>query len=1008
MQRNLFCLILLGALLQAFGQQGVASRNPELEQELRYIEMLGELRMPDYAELVLADVERRFPEARATIKVLRIEQQLLQGKFDEVQQIIDAEPDQDAPETWTMRLTMADYLYAFGRYPEALGVYQSFFRKYDGKPPAPLAALYRDSAYKYAQMLLFLERKDEALSAYRDLLKQDLERHVRRQVQFETAELLVRMAKAAPRDSKRHKDLLKEGLQLCEDILWVQDLWFGRGIVLLAHIRVIEGDIEAAQKLIQTYMPQLQNIDEQLMAQGREQGEDFSRLSPLAECRYLMGVMLHDEAKRLLAKGDPTPEIRSQVRDLLVGKRGADGRPAGNGAYQELLNVFVRFPATSWAPDAAQRVEEIEATLEQHQLVRSISANITPEQRLEVARRQFQNARMLFNQQQFENAVDVYLNALRQFPELVPESISALSELARAYIEQWDPNQAETRIHDLYADTVIGYLAERFSQHSSAMTQAGDELRRIADFYEERGHSERRRAVLDLFFNLYAEHPMAAPMLMSTAETAFRAEDYDTALRNYERLAEDYQHSPLSYDAMSRIAEVHRRRSEPELEIKALHAYVERLEARDRPGQPLVTARFQLAQAYRTRNVRKLRSDTPEEVEAANEGLRRTVQLYSDILTMLEDDDARAFQANEEERRRNQTIREASLFGRAYSLSVMTLPEDRVEEFKHRAIEVYEEMLQAFPESEYAPGVLSQIGTLWVTLGDNTKADEALTRLNERFPDSNEARMALYTRGRTLIELGFRGEGVRVLTQMFEDASRYPPHQMLAAGRELLQSREYELALQAFDAAIEGAADQQSISMPATLGRANVLLQQEQHAEAVEVLEGFLKNFPRSMLTIDANLKLSQAASELAVTQAERRDRVRLFNRAIEAMRVVRGTRTEPGELARTDNDIGQILLRKAEAERRHDDAERARTFTLHAIAHWITVIDSANPSLPEVAPHLEESFRQCIPLMLRVNEPGDAAEYAQRYLELFPSGRFVTDVRNWLNEATIALSSAR
>jgi len=31
-----------------------------------------------------------------------------------------------------------------------------------------------------------------------------------------------------------------------------------------------------------------------------------------------------------------------------------------------------------------------------------------------------------------------------------------------------------------------------------------------------------------------------------------------------------------------------------------------------------------------------------------------------------------------------------------------------------------------------------------------------------------------------------------------------------------------------------------------------------------------------------------------------------------------------------------------------------------------------------------------------------DAEEDCQRYLELFPNGRWTTDVRNWLNQARI------
>jgi len=172
------------------------------------------------------------------------------------------------------------------------------------------------------------------------------------------------------------------------------------------------------------------------------------------------------------------------------------------------------------------------------------------------------------------------------------------------------------------------------------------------------------------------------------------------------------------------------------------------------------------------------------------------------------------------------------------------------------------------------------------------------------------------------------------------------------------------------------------------------------------VLDRFLKTFPRSVLTIDANLKLSQAASEHAVSIDEFNARITMFNRAVDAMRTVRSFRTAPAELARTDNDIGRILLRKAEAERRLNNRERETDYIKQTIAHMISVIDSADTTQPEVSPHLEESFFLTVPLMLKLGEYADAKLYAERYLALYPSGRYATDIRNWLNEATNSLST--
>jgi len=998
--------VLIGLALGSYAQQGDLTREQKLDLELRYYDALIKMRMPDYAELVLTDIKRVFPQAESEVERRQLEPLLMQGKFDEVKNVIKAKPDQESETVWAMRLMLADYHYGFGQYPEALGIYQGFFKKYEGKPPAAIAEFYRESSYKYAQMLLFLKMEEEALKAYRNLLAQPLENHVKRQVQFETAELMLKLANKMKEGSPERKKALEDARKASENILWQQDLWFGKGIVLLAHIHVLEGNVEKAQKLISTYLPNLRQIDDALKAEGEAMGEDLSRLSPVAECRYLIGVMMQEEAMKLLDQENPTREDLDKARNYLIGTQGSDGKST-NGAYQELVNVFIRFPATSWAPDAGVRVDDIEATLLKYRMVQSISAQITPAQRAEVARQQFQNARMLFNQQQFENATEVYLNVLRQFPESVPDSILAISELVRCYIELHDPGNAETAINELYADTITGYLAERFCQNKDGMTTAGDELRRIAEVYAERKQEDKRRAVYDLFFSLYSEHAMAAPMLMSFAERSFKAEDWPTALGYYERLANDYTNSPLSFDALSRIAQVYRQEGSITNEIAVLNKHEARLLARERPGQDLVTVRFQTAQATRTIWQSQLRSEDAEEVKAANAGVQQAARLYNEVLKMLDPGEINKYETSATEKARNKTIREGAFFGRAYCMSILTQPADKLNDLKKGAIKTYEDMLKNFPDSEFAPGVLMQIGTLWTTLGEvepesSKKADEAFTRLNDQFPDSTEAKLALFQRAKILIELGFRNQGVTLLKQMFQDTQRYTAAQMLTVGQELLKSRENAMALEAFDIALKGAADNISVRMPALLGKADALMAQDKLAETVALLDEFLKTFQRSVLTIDANLKLSLAASRLAVTLDDRDDRIKMFNKAVDAMKIVRQFRTEPGELAKTDNDIGRILLHKAAAEFRMRDEAREREYTMQAIAHFITVLDSGNPTIPEVVPYLEESYHLAIPLLLKLNEFDDAREYAERYLKTFPSGRYLTDIRNWLNQANI------
>jgi hypothetical protein len=133
------------------------------------------------------------------------------------------------------------------------------------------------------------------------------------------------------------------------------------------------------------------------------------------------------------------------------------------------LNVFIRYPNTSWAPHAGNRFRQVE-TLLKEEFGRTIEAGVTAEQWAEVERAQFREARTLFNQSRFAEAAENYLQVLMLFPER-PTSIPALGELAAAFIEQEQ---------FMLAEAVAGYLAERFNQNAELTVEAGNQVIRIA------------------------------------------------------------------------------------------------------------------------------------------------------------------------------------------------------------------------------------------------------------------------------------------------------------------------------------------------------------------------------------------------------------------------------------------------------------------------------------------------------------------------------------------------
>ena len=346
-------------------------------------------------------------------------------------------------------------------------------------------------------------------------------------------------------------------------------------------------------------MPQLRSIENQLQQLSKETGDDLSRLSPIAEVRFLMGVMMHDEAKAIIEDPEATLKDKKNAADLLA------------KSLQEFVNVYAQYPSTSWAPDALVHSEEIQETLKSKFGVKEIKIEVSEEQRRDIAAKQFANARVLYNQSQYEKAIEAYLVVLNQFPETVPDSIMAISELARSYIEFSDLQKEEEdeEYCKLAAETVTGHLAERFAKAGKeGMTVAGDELRRIAEVYGERQNSAMREATYNLFFTLYPEHSLAANMLMSFAEKKYKDNDFEGAIPYYTTLMESYQKSPVVYTAMLRLADCYAETKNLKAELAVRKEYVARVAAREKPGQALVTGMYMLARMNRNEALTDLRS----------------------------------------------------------------------------------------------------------------------------------------------------------------------------------------------------------------------------------------------------------------------------------------------------------------------------------------------------------------------------------------------------------------
>lgn len=1048
--------------------QGADARREAVKLEVRYVNLLNEAGLAEYADFVLKDVQAKYPEAKAVLKTAALEQTLRLGRFDEAKKAIAAEKDQDAPETWAMRLLMADYLFTRGRYPEAEAIYGGLFKKYGAAPPEAIAEFYAQSCYKFSQMLIFLGREKDAIETYRKLLAiKGLDQGTVRQATFELAQLLVKRAGSEEKEAKAKT--LAEAKGLVNKLFWKLDIWFGRSVALLAHMRVMEGSPDTAQKLVEEYMDQFDEIDAQLERQGAEQGVDLSPLSPVAECRYLIGTILADEADKALAENAKNPPKTPAAREK------AEEKVAGMyyDAYVNLVNVYVNYPSYAWAMEAMDRTEKIAAELDK--LGYEVEAQITPEQRDQIASKQFSTAASLYKQKQYEKSIETYESILRKYPE-TPESVQALLTLAKACTEfagtqNGDPDGAW--FWKARAAAAAGYLADRWSnKRRDEMTAAGDALRELAQYFLERGMPELSEKTLDDFLRLYPRHTMAARTL--AAEAAKRAEadppDWDGAIARYKTLVENYGATEESYRAHRRLADAYAKSGRRDLELDARSNYLARVTANKRPAEEILNADYAYARALRDRTIDELRAATvawdearrgvapaapaadlldsgeapaapgdgdagaeadpvkaaEARLVAANGAVGPVANRYAAIIKKLSDpEQRRKLDTNAEQTKLNSQILLVALYDRAYLLSSLNQPVSALGKYKKAAISTYEAIVKNFPEADTIPMVLLQLGTLYTTLPAETDEERAANAksaskyfdlLAKDHPDSEQAKNALFLQGKALMELGARNEAIAKFREMITSpGGKYSAFQLQSAAKELFAAKEWALAEQGYSAAwAKTGDDDKALRASISIGRAEILFAQGKYVEAAAVLDDFIQKNPRSSRIVEANEMLCRACVQATLGEADSGEREKLFARAIKAARALRAYKRDARGELQVQLQIGSIIEAQAKVEEKFGNADRAMKYRRDAANHYQTQVISADRRNADIRPELESIFAKYVQALVAMETYTDGStvwpdvrDTCGEYLELFPQGRHLSEVRQALSEANVRIATS-
>jgi TolA-binding protein len=1000
--RHVFACVGIGFLACAFSSS--AAYADELSDELKFIDELQRLRMPDIAETVIEETRKRFkpaeyPDVTTQLKVREIQGLLWQGKFAEVQKIVDSIKDKNSEEYWALVLAMADSYYAFQNYAEADKRYIEFFKKVD-KPARGLVSFYRDSAYKYAQMLLYLNRDAEALAAYRYLFKIPLEEGVRRSIEAEVAELILKLAPAEKSKEKRDA-MMKEAEALCDKLLWKQDIWFGKAIVMKAHVYKFQNDVKGAQKLVESYMQQLRIIHDALKAEDPDGTLGQLRMSPMPQCRYLLASLRMDTAMAEAKKPTPNEDV---IKDMLLGERDPQTkqRNSSNGAYSQFINVFARYPESQWAFDAGEKVDAIRKLIKTRYNV-LLKEEIKREDMEKLVQKQFEDAQLTFRQNQFKEAAEKYLAILNKFAE-APRSVSAFGDLAIAYIELGSKDLYNV----LMAEAVTGHLSERFCERPALIREAGDQLRRIAEHYGEMKMENQKRATYTLFFRDYPTHYAAGQLIMSDAEREFAAKNYTAASKRYHDITTIYTNSVYYYSALSRLAQIEKEEGRNLSEIQALELYVSKLTEQGKPSSELISGKFRLADAqreYASLVAKNAFTNAAPEAVAANQAevakwLARAISGLTDITKRLNEAPASYF-LNAEEKKRNEQIKEAATFTRAICLTQIQQPADKLADLRKAAIKAFEAYVKDYPQGKYAPRAQLQIGTLYTILLDVPNSQTAFEKLSRDYPSSDEAKNSIPMLAASLIEMGLRGEGVAKYRQMFATGAKYTDSQFLAAGKALEEAREFDLALQSYEKAATVTKDKTMTAL-ALLGKARTLVGQKRFSDAHKLLTDYTKEYAKLQVVVDANLLLIEVASELGKAEKDNQERKNLFNSAIAAVKMVEGYTKDPAELKELDLKKGEILVRKMQAEKALGLNDQAVETRGHAIVAFSGIVVSIDPNNAALANVLEKAYYNSMPLMVEHKLFEDVITDGEMYLKQFPNGKYRTDVQSWINQAKI------
>jgi len=1038
------CALTILATARSFAQEAEAAPeaapeaaqvDPALKAEIAYVEALIECGFPDFAEPVIEATKKKWPEADTMFFAIEIRGMLSLGKTEEAEAKIAALPDRKSSKYWAARLEVANNHYARGRKSECAKIYEEFFKNNE-KPAKDLVDFTRQARYQWGQILIGGKRFKEAADTYVKLLGMLNKKHneddanIWCNVACEAAEIYLRLASEKPLNER--SGLLASAKKLVDQLLWEQGrpVYFGRAIAMKAHLELLKGSVAKAQATIDDYMDQLADLHKQIEEYDPDGKLGLLRQSPMPQCRFLLADMLWKEAQEEAKKPKKDDE---RIKGLMFGEKGKNGKRNGGGAYNHAINVFIKYPQSTWASQAGDLAETI-AAYAKSAYGANIKTNISQADKDRVRAMQFKNANEKLGEGDYQGSIDDYFVALASYPE-GRESVLAVENIANAYLNMIVRSKDKAKIESwrLDLDAVEGYLAERFGGASDklVMTEAGDATMRLAAKEKSFGNLSRADRLYEAFLSNYRRHVNAAPTAAAMAFAAQKEAKYRDALRLYSMIEKYYTNSTFYATALSNMAICHEKLGDRPSAIAAMTKYV----AAEKTELKSMQAQMNLAVMYQKDGLEILgnaeTNATPEEVEAqlakGSAQIIRGIKQFQDFAdkaaAKLADPGVSQGDKNEYGK-----LREGAMYLVGDCWGRLTKPEKNLEAFRRKCVASLEEYVKQYPKGKYAKNAYVKLGMIYTVLSEVENCKNALARLRQEFPESEEAKKAMPRLARNLIEYSktlsdearkdeLKKEATQIYGEMIRnEGGDYQPIDFVRAGESLIEARGWDLADQAFDKAIAKAGTNQlSTVARARLGKAKSLFAQKNYSEARESLDLFLGDEKMSRMAIATNAcdLIVQVAMQQGRAERDENLRMKHYGAALGAIKKLRGYwKNEPV----WKQDRAQFLMpadvkiAQVDAELAMGLEEAAAKTRKVAAANLQSYLQSRTPTVDnpidkysaEDLANLESAYAKMLPLLVKIGkeQAGRALKFGQQYLEMFPNGENRALVQRCINEA--------